>query len=475
MKRTVFEEGDEGVRLIVKRRGKAVHAPPAAPARQPIHVLYGGADRFTAETTAKLGKIALTTLDTYCRNFAEFADAMQLPGSGSLPTLGGAATKLARSIRNEPERAKAEDPAAWHAFTVFQKVRAKLKSEPIEDFRIDFEDGYGFRPDEEEDADAERTARELAVSFLKKKATNGCGFRVKSFAPATHLRAVKTLDIFLSAFTAETNGRIPPGFVVTLPKVADRSEVKEICSRLKKFEKKHNIAPGSIGLELLIETPEAVIDKKGSVAIRGIVEAAKGRCTSVHFGAYDFTSSLGIAAADQDIAHPACDMARQLTLISLAPLGVRLSDSVTTEMPIPPHRGEPLDPMMESENRRAVFGAWRRHFRNVRRSMSQGFFQSWDLHPNQLPARYAAVYHFYLESFDGNARRLRRFAEMSSKATLTGNAFDDAASVRGLLNFFSRGISCGAFSEAEAEAATGVSAEAIRSLDVSALGGASGD
>ena len=469
MKKTVFEEGDEGVRLIVKRRGKATPAAPPAPKREPVHVLYGGADRFSAETPAKLGKIALTTLDTYCRNFAEFADAMQLPGSGSLPTLGGAATKLARSIRNDPERAKLDDPSAWHAFSVYQKVRAKLKSEPIEDLRIDFEDGYGFRPDEEEDADAERTARELAASFLKKKITAGSGFRVKSFSPATHRRAVRTLDLFLSAFIAETSGRIPPGFVVTLPKVADRSEVKEICSRLKKFEKKHGIAPNSIGLELLIETPEALIDKKGSVAVRGLVEAAKGRCTSVHFGAYDYTSALGIAAADQDIAHPACDLARQLMLISLAPLGVRLSDSVTTELPMPPHRQAPLDPLMESENRKAVFGAWRRHFKNVRRSMSQGFFQSWDLHPNQLPARYAAVYHFYLNSFDENARRLRRFAEMSTKATLTGTAFDDAASVRGLLNFFSRGMACGAFTEAEAMEATGVAAEAIRSLDVSKL------
>jgi len=470
MKKSVYEDGDEGVRLIVKRRGKDLPAQPAAPLREPVHVLYGGADRFTAETPAKLGKIALATLDTYCRNFAEFADAMQLPGSGSLPTLTGAATKLARSIRNEPERARTEDPAAWLAFSVFQKVRAKLKSEPIEDFRIDFEDGYGFRPDDDENADAERAARELAAAFLKKKATAGCGFRVKSFGPATHRRAVRTLDLFLSAFIAETNGRIPPGFVVTLPKVADRSEVKEICSRLKKFERKHNIAPGSIGLELLIETPEAVIDKKGSVAIRGFVEAAKGRCTSVHFGAYDYTSALGIAAADQDIAHPACDMARQMMLISLAPLGIRLSDSVTTEMPIPPHRQAPLDPLMESENRKSVFGAWRRHFKNVRRSMSQGFFQSWDLHPNQLPSRYAAVYHFYLGSFAENAARLRGFVERSTRATLTGNAFDDAASVRGLLNFFSRGISCGAFSEAEAEAATGVSAAVIRSLDVSALG-----
>ncbi len=469
MKKNVYEDGDEGVRLIIKQRGKQPPPAPPAPLRTPVHVLYGGADRYAADTPAKLGKIALTTLDTYCRNFAEFADAMQLPGCGSLPTLSGAATKLARSIRNEPDRAKAEDPAAWLAFSVYQKVRAKLKSEPVEDFRIDFEDGYGFRPDEEEDADAERTARELAAAFLTKKITAGSGFRVKSFDPATHSRAKRTLDLFLSAFLAETNGRVPAGFVVTLPKVADRSEVKDICSRLKKAEKKHGLAPNSIGLELLIETPEAVFDKKGSVAIRGIVEAAKGRCTSVHFGAYDFTSSLGIAAADQDIAHPACDLARQLMLIALAPLGIRLSDSVTTEMPIPPHRQEPLDPMMEAENRRAVFGGWRRHFRNVRRSMSQGFFQSWDLHPNQLPARYAAVYHFYLESFDENAARLRGFAERSTRATLTGNAFDDAASARGLLNFFSRGISCGAFSEAEAEAATGVSAEAIRSLDVSKL------
>ena len=37
------------------------------------------------------------------------------------------------------------------AKNVYERVREKLKQEAVEDFRIDFEDGFGHRPDAEED------------------------------------------------------------------------------------------------------------------------------------------------------------------------------------------------------------------------------------------------------------------------------------------------------------------------------------
>jgi len=188
-----------------------------------------------------------------------------------------------------------------------------------------------------------------------------------------------------------------------------------------------------------------------------LVKAAKGRCSSVHFGAYDYTSALGISASHQDIRHPACDLARSVMQIALAGTDVRLADSVTTQMPLPVHKKGTLSEAEKAENKLAVHAGWLKHFQNVSASMANGFYQSWDLHPNQLVARYAAVYAFFLSEIKANAQRLRNYSEKATKATLTGNTFDDAASVAGLMNFFERGIACGAFSEAEVNAATGKS------------------
>jgi len=148
-------------------------------------------------------------------------------------------------------------------------------------------------------------------------------------------------------------------------------------------------------------------------------------------------------------------------LVTLAPLGVRLVDSVTTKMPVTIHKDSKLTDEQKSENRRSIHAGWREHFENVTASMKNGFYQSWDLHPNQLVARYAAVYTFFLRSRDSDAARLRGFVEKATKANLTGNTFDDAASANGLMNFFRLGLDCGAFSAAEVKKATSLSASEL--------------
>ena len=214
----------------------------------------------------------------------------------------------------------------------------------------------------------------------------------------------------------------------------------------------------------MIETPGSLIDEKGRIALAELVEAAGGRCHSAHFGAYDYTSALGISAAHQHLRHAACNFARQMMLIALAPLGIRCVDSVTTKMPVPIHRDEKLTDEQKDENRHSVHSGWREHFENVTLSMRNGFYQSWDLHPNQLVARYAAVYAFFMRSRDADAARLRGFIEKATKANLTGNVFDDAASVNGLLNFFRLGMDCGAFTPAEIKKATSLSPHELKHL-----------
>ncbi len=460
MSKTILSDGDDGIQLIIKdakpaKKQKNVHV------REPVHVIYGGADRYSAETPAKLRKIALASVRTWAPNFVEFAKALDLPQADEINNLGMSATKLKALIEQDEETAKKDIFPAWFAFSVYQRTMTKLKTEPIEDLRIDFEDGYGFRADDEEDADAIRSADELAKAFKSGKITRHCGIRVKPFAKETLSRAVRTLDLFMEAFLKASNGKLPPNFVVTLPKVTDRKHVKQLCERLRMIEKKAKLDKGAIKIEILIESPLAIIDGKGKFAMKGLIRAAKGRCTSAHFGAYDYTSLLGISADLQDIRHKACNFARQMMQVGLAPFGIRLSDSVTTLLPVAIHKGDDLSDEQKAENKRAVHAGWRKHFENVTTSMSDGFFQSWDLHPNQLPARYAAVFTFYLLAKDKQAARLKSFLDNATKASLTGNTFDDAASAQGLLNFFKRGIDCGAVTMEEVSELTGISEEKL--------------
>jgi citrate lyase beta subunit len=402
--------------------------------REPVHVLYGGAHLFRSNTPQKLGRIALNALETYAPTPNELANSLGINGSDEL-------------IRE-----------------VFERARRKLETEPVEDFRIDFEDGYGVRSNDEEDTHAKTSAVELARAFAEQFNTAFTGVRIKAFSDATRQRAERTLRIFLVQLFESNEGRIPERFTITLPKVTSVDEVAGLDTELTKFENENDIASGSIEIELMIETPKAIYDHDGRVMLPRLIEAANGRCSSAHFGAYDYTSALGISAGYHSLRHPACELAKSIMLTTLAPLGVRLVDSVTTEIPAPPNRGSDLSEDQTRVNCETVHRAWKTHFDNVLYSMSNGFYQSWDLHPNQLVARFAAVNYFYLDGFEEQAKRLKNYSENAAQATLTGTAFDDAASARGVVNFFLRGLNCGALTENEIEAATGLNHQRLKSV-----------
>src|SRR5688572_19088885 len=76
--------------------------------RQPVHTVYGGAHLFKADVAERLGAVARAM-------FAEYA-----PDAASLAAAVGIA-----------------DPAL--AAAVHTRVEGKLRREPVEDFRIDFE------------------------------------------------------------------------------------------------------------------------------------------------------------------------------------------------------------------------------------------------------------------------------------------------------------------------------------------------
>lgn len=119
--------------------------PGAYHGRQPAHTVYGGAQLFKAETARKMGETAIRSLEEYAPN----------------------ASKLATALGQKPG-------ALWE--TVYERVVGKLRREAVEDFRIDFEDGYGTRPDDEEDTDAARTAVEVAQGMKRARFLRSLGF-----------------------------------------------------------------------------------------------------------------------------------------------------------------------------------------------------------------------------------------------------------------------------------------------------------
>ncbi len=403
--------------------------PGDSGARQPVHTVYGGAHLFAAETTKKLGELALRSLDTYAPDATTFGEALGIRGD-----LAG---------------------------KVLERVKDKLKREPVEDFRIDFEDGYGNRSDDEEDGHATQAAQQTAAGVVAGSLPPFIGIRIKPLTRDLAARSLRTLDIFLTEVISGTNGKLPDNFVVTLPKIQSLTDVETIVDVFDQLEDRLDLDAGTLKLELMVETTQTIFDPQGRSIMPRLHRAAGDRLRGAHFGTYDYTANCDITAAHQKMRHPACDFAKQMMKVAFAQTGVMLSDGATNIMPIAPHKGKDLTEDQKRENKAAVFSAWRLHADDVRHSLVNGFYQGWDLHPAQLVPRYGTVYAFFLDGFAPASERLKNFVDKAAQATLVGDVFDDAATGQGLLNYFLRGIACGAVTEQEA-LATGLTIEEIR-------------
>ena len=435
--------------------------------RQPVHVVYGGAHLFRADTAARLGEKALEAINADAPDFVTFAKAIELPGMDQLGVSQDSVASLARAIQKDPEAARRENRAAWFAFALYQRVLEKLRREPVEDFRIDFEDGFGNRPDEEEDRFAASSAAELAKSFEARTLPPFIGLRIKPFNEELRTRSIRTLDIFLTELLGRTGGKLPQNFFITLPKVTIPEESAGLAAVCSQLEAALGLRANTLQVELMIETPQSIFNQRGEINLLPLANALQGRCVAAHFGTYDYTAGRGITAAHQHMTHFACDFAREAMQVAFAGTGIWLSDGATNILPVPIHPPgkdpSALSASQIDENRVAIHRAWKLHYDHIRHSLVNGFFQGWDLHPAQLVTRYAAVYSFFLESLDAASERLRNFIEKAAQATLVGEVFDDAATGQGLLNYFLRAINCGAITAEEARALTGLTQEEVRS------------
>lgn len=402
--------------------------PGESPARQPVHTVYGGAHLFKASTAKRIGELAVASLKTNAPDAKVFGHALGL----------------------NPELAN----------TVFARVSEKLQREAVEDFRIDFEDGYGVRPDAEEDATAITAAQEVAAGMKDGTLPPFIGIRIKTLSDELKIRSLRTLDIFLSELLDNTKGKLPGGFVVTLPKITHVDHVKALTNAFELLESANKLSPNTLKMEFMVETPQSIFDANGACALPAFVAAAKNRCVAAHFGTYDYTASLNITADHQVMDHPSCDFARHVMKVNLASTGIWLSDGATNVMPVGVHR-EPKNQKEQDENRESVHKAWRLSYGHIQHSLRHAYYQGWDLHPAQLPVRYAALYAFFLTGLKPASARLKNFIEQAAKATLVGDIFDDAATGQGLLNYFLRAMNCGAITEQEV-LATGLSLDEIR-------------
>ena len=435
--------------------------PGDKPDRQPVHTVYGGANLFKSDTCIKMGEVALKSLQTYSPDFVTLANVLKIEGHEELPNEGKKIEKLVKKLSKMEEAERKQHPA-WLSYTVYNKIIEKLKKEAVEDFRIDFEDGFGNRPDEEEDATAINAASELAIGMNEKTISPFIGIRIKPFTEDLKVRGVRTLDIFLTTLLEKTGGKLPDNFIVMLPKVTIPEQVITMIRLLEIIEKKNKLKKGTLKMETMVEATQIIMDEEGKNPLMKIIKAGEGRLIAAHFGTYDYTASCGITARYQTMAHPVCDFAHHMTKVALGGTGIFLSDGATNIMPVAPHRGDNLSERQLKENQQSVHNAWRIGYNHSMHSLINGFYQGWDLNPAQLPMRYAATYNFFLSSITDATHRLKTFVDRAAISTLTGDIFDDAATGQGLLNFFLRAMNCGAISEEQA-IATGLTIDEIRS------------
>nr|WP_155842960.1 aldolase [Agromyces luteolus] len=406
MPRTLQASIDD--RLADTDRLLATADPGDDGSRQPVHTVYVPGDAVTPDLPAAWGSAALAAADS-------------AGGIEALALAVGVPADVAASVAPLVER--------------------KLAHEPIEDLRVDFEDGYGDRGDDAEDADVARAAEHVASAIEAGAAPPFVGIRFKSFEAATRARGIRTLDLFTTALVERVG--LPDGFALTLPKVSTLAQVEAMAQVVAALERAHGLPDGRLRFEVQVETAQLVLGPEGDAPVAGIPHAGRGRVSGLHFGTYDYTAALGIAAPHQSLEHPAADHAKAVMQLAVAGTGIRLSDGSSNVLPV----GDRADE------------AWRLHARLVRRSLERGFPQGWDLHPAQLPTRFIATYAYYRDGWPEAAGRLRHVHDRTAGAVL-----DEPATVRALAGFVHRGVRCGAITAEEVERDTGLDASALAAL-----------
>ena len=301
--------------------------------RQPVHTVYVPADRYHPDLPAQWGAAA-----------AACVEARRDRGGLAAPP---------GWIDGSPPRS----PLA---------SCAKLAAEPIEDLRLDFEDGYGPRPDDEEDArrrgDGEPLA-DAAPPGPRRRCRPAVQVLRGADPPprATHPRPVPR-------HPARRPAACPTGWSSRCPRSARSSQVAGHGRRSAGGSRRRRTPRRSLRFEIQVETPQLIIGADGT---RPVAAADPRRWRAGHRPALRHLRLQRLAAASprptRPCDHPAADFAKQVDA------GGRRR-----------HRGAPVRRLHQrAAGRRPaqVHAAWRLHAGLVRRALERGFYQGWDLHP----------------------------------------------------------------------------------------------
>ncbi|MEC3954233.1 aldolase [Nocardia sp. CDC153] len=330
---------------------------------------------------------------------------------------GSAALELAESQRELLVELAGEE--------VVNRVFETLRERPIQDLRFDFEDGYGTRPDDVEDAAALNAGAVLKALPAEVRSR---GIRTKGLTTLEWARAVRTLEKVL-----EGAGGVPEGFVFTVPKIRHVEQADLTVRVCEAIEAAHGLPAGSLKFELQIESPQAIIAADGSSPVSQLIQRSAGRATGLHYGTYDYSAALGIAPKFQSLEHPVADHAKAVMQAAAATTGVWVCDGSTQVLPIG----------TEAEVRAAVS----RHFRLVTRSLERGYYQGWDMGAGHLVTRWLATFAFFREGLGVAAPRIGRYLDRQGGAVM-----DEPATAQALATVVLRGLECGAFDPADVTA-----------------------
>ena len=461
MKTILSDEKTSGILKLLAGANRSFEEnyPGKSLRRQPVQTFYEGAHLFKAESAKNFALLANKSLTDFAPDFVSFANALGLKDAESLPDNNAEIDALLTEIQNNGIDPK--NSAVWLAWRVYAQVKRKLEREAVEDLRLDYEDGFGIHPDEKEDAVAVQGAKEVADGMKQNILPPFIGIRIKPFNSEFVERSVRTLNIFVSTLLEEIGGVLPDNFIVTLPKVEIPEQAAALVKVFEVLEADSVLNSGELKMEIMIETTQSVFNADGEVTARKIAIAAGNRCLGAHFGTYDYTASCDLIAAYQTMDNEVCDFARQVMKVAFGGSGIFLSDGATNIIPLAPHQGENLSALQISENLENVHRSWKLSYGHIRHSLANAFYQGWDLHPAQLPVRYAANAAFFLEQLQVTTGRLRNLVEQASSATVSGDVFDDAATGQGLLNYFFRALNSGAIDPEDVESA-GVTVEEVQ-------------
>ena len=308
--------------------------PGDRPERQAVHTVYGGANLFKFDSAKTLGERALDTFNLYAPDFISFGRIFGMDGINQVDGYMHV-DEIRQRYESLPDGERKKHPARL-SYEVYNKVIRKLQTEAIEDFRIDFEDGYGNRSNEEEDKTAMEAAREVAKGMNENSLPPFIGIRIKPFTEEMKERGLRTLEIFVTTLVQESNGLLPNNFVVMLPKVTIPEQVSTLVSFFEILEDELGLEEDTLKMEMMVETTQSIMDADGVNPLFRFIKASKGRCIATHFGTYDYTASCSITAKYQEMDHPVCDFAHHMTKVALAHTGIWLSDGATNTMPIGP-------------------------------------------------------------------------------------------------------------------------------------------